>query len=293
MRHLLLNQSKKQSGLTLVELMIAMVIGLVLTGGVIQIFIANNQAYRVTENMSRVQENGRFALDNLGQIIRIAGFKGDTETSPGSLFITPTAPFIAPNVAGLFTNEQVVSGTDGGIGVGALDPSDDLFIRYRGASDGDMTDCIGTNIGQTTAFAGVEVVNRYYLNNGSLTCHSSAAPTVPQPLIDNVVRMQVLYGMTTDLSAFHDLQAECYLDASTIVIADVSDCVSGLNFEQVVSVRIKLLLSTPDDNLTPDGANQIITFDEIDIINGTTDTMADRRLYRQLTKTISLRNKIL
>jgi len=274
---------KQQLGLTLVELMIAMVIGLVLVGGVIQIFAANNQTYRVTENMSRVQENGRFALDNLGRIIRLAGFKGDTETSPGAEYVTNTTA--SPSVT--FTNGQTVSGIDGGVGGAALDQSDDLFIRYRGASLGSMTDCIGTNIGQGTAFAGNNVVNRYYVNNGSLMCHSSAAPAVPQPLIDNVVSMQILYGMTTDPAAFHDVQAECYLPASAAIGAG-TDCTS-LNFEQVVSVRIRLLLSTPADNLTADGVVQSIIFDD----DGTNDAMVDRRLYRRLTKTISLRNKIL
>jgi type IV pilus assembly protein PilW len=282
---------KQQLGLTLVELMIAMVIGLVLTGGVIQIFVANNQTYRVTENMSRVQENGRFALDNLGKIIRLAGFKGDTETSPDAEYVTNTTA--SPAIT--FTNGQTVSGTDGGIGAANnLDPSDALFIRYRGASLGSMTDCIGTNIGQGTAFAGNNVVNRYFINNGSLMCHSSAAPAVAQPLIDNVISMQVLYGINTDSTAFHDVQAECYLDASNVVAGAVSDCISGLNFEQVVSIRIRLLLSTPDDNLTADGASVTFSFDD----DGSVDTVIPagapaRGLYRELTKTISLRNKIL
>ncbi len=266
---------KQQRGLTLVELMVAMVIGLVLVGGVIQIFVANNQTYRVTDNMSRVQENSRFALDNLGKIIRLAGFKGDTEVSPNTDFIS----------SGIFTNAQTVSGTNGGIGAAnTLDPSDDISIRYKGASVGNMTDCVGTNIGQGTASAGVEVVNRYYVQGGSLMCQSSVGGA--QPLIDNVASMQILYGMTTDSTAFHDLQAECYISAASIGAG--TDCTT-LNFAEVVSVRIRLLFSTPDDNLTPDGAAQVVNFDD----DGAADTMADRRLYREITTTISLRNKIL
>jgi len=51
----------RQQGLTLVELMIAMVIGLILIAGVIQIFLSSQQAYRTQESMSRIQESGRFA----------------------------------------------------------------------------------------------------------------------------------------------------------------------------------------------------------------------------------------
>jgi len=286
MNHLPNNQSRaSQSGLTLVELMIAMVVGLFLSAGIIQIFIANNQTYRVTDNISRLQENGRFALENLGKTIRSAGFKGNTESSPSSNF--PAVTYATPNPAVTFAANQLISGTDGGVGgTNTLDPADDLFIRYRGSTLGSMADCIGTNIGQGTAFAGTEIVNRYYLANGSLFCHSSTNAT-PQVLIDNIASMQILYGMTTDSNEYHNVRASCYLPASTPIGAG-TDCTT-LNFNQVVSVRIKLLLSTQDDNLTADGAAQSLNFDD----DGLADTMADKSLYRALTKTISLRNKIL
>ncbi len=274
-----------QSGVTLIELMIAMIVGLFLSAGVIQIFITNNQTYRITDNVSRLQENGRFALDNLGKTIRSAGFKGNTESSPSSDF--PAVAYAAPNPAVTFAANQLISGTDGGVGgAGTLDPADDLFIRYRGSTLGSMADCIGTNVGQGTAFAGTEIVNRYYLANGSLTCHSSTN-TTPQVLIDNIASMQILYGMTTDSTQYHDVRASCYLPASTTIGAG-TDCTT-LNFSQVVSLRIKLLLSTQDDNLTADGTAQSLNFDD----DGLADTMVDKHLYRALTKTISLRNKIL
>ncbi len=277
---------RSQSGLTLIELMIAMIVGLFLSVGVIQIFTANNLTYRMTENISRLQENGRFALENLGKAVRSAGFKGDTENSPTTNF--PAVTYTASDPVVAFAANQLVSGTDGGIGgAGTLDPADDLFIRFRGSTAGSMADCTGTNIGQGTPFAGVEVVNRYFINNDSLTCHSSANAAGPQALIDNVVSMQILYGMTTDSAAYHDVRASCYLPASTTIGAG-TDCTT-LNFSQVVSIRIKLLLSTQGDNLTVDSTTQSLTFDD----DGLADTMTDERLYRALTKTISLRNKIL
>ena len=54
---------QNQRGLTLVELMVAMLLGVFLIGGVMQIFISSKQTYRMQENLSRLQENGRFALD--------------------------------------------------------------------------------------------------------------------------------------------------------------------------------------------------------------------------------------
>jgi type IV pilus assembly protein PilW len=56
--------------------MVAMVISLLLIAGTITIFASNKQAYRLNEASSRVQENGRFALDFIRRDARMAGFLG-------------------------------------------------------------------------------------------------------------------------------------------------------------------------------------------------------------------------
>lgn len=68
------NSLTMQSGLSLIELMIAMLISLLLIGGTIQIFISNKATYRLTEAQSRLQENARFAIMFLTRDIRMAGF---------------------------------------------------------------------------------------------------------------------------------------------------------------------------------------------------------------------------
>ncbi|VAX10060.1 Type IV fimbrial biogenesis protein PilW [hydrothermal vent metagenome] len=65
-----------QHGVTLVELLIAVVLSLFLVGGILEIFISNNQLFRVQEAQSRVQENARFALEFLPRNVREAGFSG-------------------------------------------------------------------------------------------------------------------------------------------------------------------------------------------------------------------------
>jgi len=76
---------KTQSGFTLVELMIAMVISLMLLAGTISIFISNKQVYRISEASSRVQESGRFALNFLKRDVRMAGFMGCLGTAGGGV----------------------------------------------------------------------------------------------------------------------------------------------------------------------------------------------------------------
>ncbi|MDH3490977.1 MAG: PilW family protein [Gammaproteobacteria bacterium] len=66
----------RQSGMTLVEVMIAMLLGVFLMGGVLQVFASSRQTYRVHEATSRMQENGRMALEVLSRDIRMADFWG-------------------------------------------------------------------------------------------------------------------------------------------------------------------------------------------------------------------------
>lgn len=63
-------------GVSLIELMIALVIGLLLTLGIIQIFHASRIAYALSEAVARNQENARFALDYLEPDFRMAGHYG-------------------------------------------------------------------------------------------------------------------------------------------------------------------------------------------------------------------------
>lgn len=86
---------RRQRGVSLIELMVAMVLGLLLTAGVLQIFSSNNQAYRFHDALSRIQENGRFALDELTREIRMAGYLGCSSqaTSINNWLAGPPADF--------------------------------------------------------------------------------------------------------------------------------------------------------------------------------------------------------
>lgn len=67
---------KRIKGFSLVELMIAMVLGLVLLGGVIGLFLSNQNTARATADMSNLQNSVRLTFQLLSQDIRSAGFAG-------------------------------------------------------------------------------------------------------------------------------------------------------------------------------------------------------------------------
>lgn len=63
-------------GFSLVELMVAMLIGLIMTLGVVEIFSASRRTYQLDEGLARAQENGRFAMEFLSREIRHAAHLG-------------------------------------------------------------------------------------------------------------------------------------------------------------------------------------------------------------------------
>jgi type IV pilus assembly protein PilW len=73
----------RQAGLTLVEMMVAMAIGVFLTWGAIQMYASSKRNYTISESMSRLQENGRFALETMEPDIRMAGYWGQNANGAG------------------------------------------------------------------------------------------------------------------------------------------------------------------------------------------------------------------
>lgn len=66
-------RTRRQGGFSLVELMVALTLGLIIIGGVISIFVTNQQAFRTTEGLSRLQENARISFELMAREIRQAG----------------------------------------------------------------------------------------------------------------------------------------------------------------------------------------------------------------------------
>ncbi len=63
-------------GLSLVELMVALVLGMLVIAGVLQLFGGSKLAYQSNQALARVQENGRFSMEILKREMREAGTHG-------------------------------------------------------------------------------------------------------------------------------------------------------------------------------------------------------------------------
>ncbi len=83
---------QRQHGISLVEIMIAITLGLVLMTGVIQFFIGNKQAYKMQQSINGLQENGRYALRQITDSLRMADHWGGVDGADinGSPIVTGT-----------------------------------------------------------------------------------------------------------------------------------------------------------------------------------------------------------
>lgn len=345
---------RRQRGVSLVEIMIAITVGLVLTAGVIQVFVSNKQIYRVQEALARLQENGRFAVDFLTRDVRGAGFLGcagyttpivNTLNNPTSLpwnFASPMqgsdaismgtwnppldvsivsplggrdvitvrrsvgdaipvigqAPGAPPgsndiNVAGALcpgpnplcdfdTPTNPIAMISDCINAAVFqisnpDPSSGIINHFVGGTPGNTTNALGKDFTNTADVVRLSTLT-YYIRSGvlgrpSLWRQDGVNPA--QELVEGVEDMQVRYGVDTDV----DKIPNQYLQANAVT-----------DFNNVVSVRVDLLLQSIEDNLT--NAPPRYTYNGVTCPGGV-GCPTDRRYRQVFGATIGLRNKIL
>ena len=199
-------------GHTLVEFVIAIALGLVVTAGAVSLYTTQRTAFEHASDAMRIREAGLTALTLIGQQLQMAGFV------PADV-----VQYNAP--APLF-------GCSGGRPTGADDSlacetlpshSDGVAVRYVGDSvstwpsaTGRTTDCLGQAVAGSSAALGdqgVLVVNRYFARvSGStgepeLYCEGNGKTGSARPLVEGVERVRIKYWLAGGLGA---------IDASTV-----------------------------------------------------------------------------
>ena len=181
----------KQSGLSLIELMVALTIGAFLVLGVVTVFIANKSSADLEASLARLQENGRFALDLIADDLYQAQYLG---CNTGDVFLInmiedPNAPGFTGTLEGIRAYEKqaggswapdpnlplaMVTGSDP-IRDFARDGSDVLAMRMNERLDATLTSQVlpgsaSVNVSANPGCA-VEQGSRVVLTGCNLTAH--------------------------------------------------------------------------------------------------------------------------
>ncbi|MFM0335390.1 PilW family protein [Paraburkholderia fungorum] len=224
-------RSHSARGHTLVELVIAMALGLVVTAGAVSLYATQRVAFVQAGDAMRMRDAGLTALTLIGQHLQMAGFV------PADVLPINSPPPLFGCSGGRPT------GADDSLACETLaSRSDGVAVRYVGdnvstwpSATGQATDCLGQAVANNSAALGgqgVWVVNRYFARvSGStgepeLYCEGNGKAGSAQPLVEGVERVRLRYWLSGGLSAI-DASAVTADQWAKIVAVDLCVLVRG------------------------------------------------------------------
>jgi type IV pilus assembly protein PilW len=268
-----------QSGLSLIELMVAITLGLMITSSLGYILMGSRSTYRTQDASARIQDTGRFAMEFIGRQLR----------SAGRIDITPLASDPRTSLIGLPENWSPISGSngaaagedteasnsDGEVAVnGGNRQTDRLTVQYQETTLGGNTpqDCNGAAVPLlgTVGSGGDQygtIQNAISLDgaNLELECTGNGGGGA-QPFTEGVEDLQFRYAEAGTPSVFQD--------ASQVSV-----------WANVVAVQVCLMVQST--------ANGVVnTAQNIRDCEGEVYTPNDTRLRRTFTSVFTLRNRI-
>lgn len=279
---------RDQAGFSLMEVVVAMAIGLLVVGAVLATYLSASQGQRVQASTAQMDEDAQIALRLLSSELMQAGY-----SAPVGLLLVAANP---SGFARAFIENPLLecgSGPAASVGPCATRPASQsgavaLVVSYEAtghntdASDNMPSDCLGSSLRSSSI-----VTNRYFISNSSgmvsLQClgsavSSSGLPTPSAPLVGNIEGLKFWFGQANDSGITaqpvrHVPASELSGDATTA-------------FARVVSVRICVLARSaePVAGLDADVLSSYLDCDLRSQLN------TDKRLRRAYFTTVALRN---
>ncbi len=317
---------QKQAGLSLVEMMIAITLGLILLAGLIQFFVGSKQSYQVLGAINGMQENGRYALRIISDSLHAADHWGGVESSDvsGSPAVTGIG---SCNAAWILNTDEGIRGFEGGAAsplpagcINAADylPNTDAFVvRHAGGTyfSGTTANASGTDIWVNTTVGGSAVLNAgstvpivdvngrynypydvdaYFIRPCSVQAGANCAVTDDDGNpVPTLVRL-TLQGNTlieqSLVNGVEQMQIEYGVDTNSDNNADFyasASAITAAQWAQVASVRISLVVRS-------DQRGKLTDANTYNLPGGFayTPAVGDQRFVRKVfTRLIQIRNR--
>lgn len=250
-----------QSGVTLIELMISMTIGLVIVMAATVLLMSTKSGYLMQDDEAQIQASGRFAIDTVSRAVRQSAYFPWDGTGNAQL----STDFIGAMITGL--DARSLKNSTQGIDLPvrkSVNGSDVLAVRFfgsgaGGAVDGTMMNCAGFGVaGAVDALAddsrgwSIFYVAEDATGDPELYCkYQGASGWSSQAIARGVESFQVLYGFDTDADGLPNR----FVMASAIDALDDTLLLEGVdaaarardrgrktNWKKVVAVRIAMLI---------------------------------------------------
>lgn len=275
---------QNQKGFTLVELMIAAVIGLFLMASLMNLFITTNKSITLSEALSQNQEAGRFAMNYMTKFIRQAGYSADSEDN------------VPPILINSFATACAVDACSSNNPIGAISAKGDrLAIPTVASATLASKSCTGTDVGGPLngkqLIANVFWVSDEVDTENELRCRTyDYANGIwldnAVSIVDNIESFEFQLGLAESES---NRNVARYLNVDTII----TDTTAQFTVNLIRSIRVSLLTSS-QDNLNENKVQSSIGSRRYIVLDGpliTTDEN-DSNLRQVFSNTIELPNMI-
>ena len=273
-------QSLKQKGFSLIELMISLALGLIISSAVVQVMISNNSTERLNRSIASVQENGRFIIARLrNDLIMTGRYDMLRPDLNNDVDIVVEAAFVHNNPIPVVSDFS--HGLTKGVIEGAGTASDTLMVALQASQD-----CSGATHGYVDD--DFMVVNEYFVEGTSLKCRGFDGRVLrglkvevdndsAYTLLDDVTSFQVQYGVTDNIaSKDNSARPVKFIEADTLGAEKAAGAL-------VVAIRIALLLKADSDVI-------INPIPQFKLLGEEPIQPSEKRLYKQFETTITLRN---
>ena len=275
---------RREAGFSLIELMISLVIGFVIVGAVFAAYLSSGTSGRSGRALSQVTEDASIALNVLRSGVNMVGYGQPTGFDNTSNRFTKE--YDGPGIFGCddaFSDvgqpidKLACAGTAGHDSIAVAYEADKWnSVTLTGAPDVPVN-CFGDELGKVGSY--YLNYSRFYLDGNQLMCKglTKNGETNPQPLVDNIVDMQIQYGVAVRTNG----NPETYGAAFYAKAADIG---AG-EWANVVSARICIVARSAENAL-----NEATDYQgcegEVKAVEG------DLHLYRAFTTTVVLQNRL-
>ncbi|MBA6244038.1 PilW family protein [Psychrobacter sp. Urea-trap-16] len=293
--------NNSSSGFTLIELIISLVLGLLVSAAVIQVYIISARTSVVQQSASEVQDTTIFALQAVDDHIRLANLGNPisniTSTTPHSGIVLTTNNLGNSNA----TDEKyltVSADSDGWTGLSNIVgiESDQLTIQYKNITSASLYDCEGTEIASGSSDW---VVERYFIRKATgggatdlvLACSAgrvdeegvivTAFTGNGEIIIPAIEQFKVLLGTITDVNQLS------YLPASTYLTLTEKPAITTIKLGVIVRSTTPLI-EDPESELATEDKGKFVVLGTEQKLN--TVSMNENYYRRSYESTITLRS---